>query len=183
MTLHDHLRQLELGLVALQEGLAGLDMTLREDAPEEPGPALVDLLGDAGGELQGWLASALTALARERAGESTLAGVTRTLVHCHERLQRCHRHALEHLFSLERQRQLQRLAQQRPGAWRRWALAVAGSLERLQWLLADAQQAVFDGWRELSERLLERGVSVQATNIGQQIRVPHDHVLLDKEAG
>lgn len=170
---------LETRLSGLCEGVTDLRLTLQEDHPPTFAPVLTDLLSDAGEALLASLEEALVAAGRAQTASRTspadLAEVCRALLGCHGGVQSALENA-QALLSFERRSQLLTLGQERGKAWRAWSQTVLRRLEGLEQTLLETSAAVLEAWRELSERLLERGVFIRATNIGQQLRVPGSHI-------
>lgn len=76
------------------------------------------------------------------------------------------------LASYGRLRRLGRFGREKGGAWRDWAAHVRTALDRCRRPLEEVNRALFRGWQEVADRLGTAGVSVRATNIGQQITLP-----------
>lgn len=58
--------------------------------------------------------------------------------------------------------------------WRGWGRTVREDLERVRAASDRLQRALLDAWQDVAERAASAGLSVQATNIGQQVTVPAD---------
>jgi hypothetical protein len=164
-------------LGTLQELLIGLRTTAVEDKPLQGDDVLVDVFGDAADDMLGLLEEALVAVCRRH---SDLESARRALVTCQEQHNRLtHRFTFD-VFSYERLATLMRSSRQRGGEWYAWANSVKQGLERCQQSLYDVNQTLFRCWQEITEQVSMTSLSVQTTNIGQQITLPDQEVV--KEA-
>ena len=68
------------------------------------------------------------------------------------------------------------MGDERGSQWSDWNQVVKTSIERCATPLQNAAESLLDCWSELAERLARHSVSVQATNIGQQISVRDDQL-------
>jgi hypothetical protein len=68
------------------------------------------------------------------------------------------------------------MGDERGDQWLDWNRVVTTSIERCAMPLQKAAESLLDCWSELAERLARHSVSVQATNIGQQISVRDDQL-------
>lgn len=169
--------QLGVRLQALREALVSLRTTVIEDKPRQDEVVLVSLLGDAADDLLGWLEGALVA-----AGEAQQAVIyptdldrtRRALTACQERFQHLNRRFASELGAYERLTELSRLGRLRGGEWRGWVASVKAALDDCQPLLFKVEDAFLSCWQELAERLGMNSISVQATNIGQQLMFPEN---------
>ena len=118
------------------------------------------------------VAAAREGLAAARAaveGVVSLGQVGQAQLRCQERY-----NALGDLFhsrlaSCARLRRLRRFGREKGGAWRDWAAHVGRALGRCRRPLDELNRALFGCWQEVTDRLGLTAVSVQATNIGQQL--------------
>jgi hypothetical protein len=159
----------------LHDALLGLRVTAREDKPLRGDTVLSDRFGDATDDLLGWLEEAMqgATVGCQCVGHPLdLNRAGRALTACHEAYQRLAQHFAAELVSYERIAELRQLGRKRRGEWRAWAGSLEVALNRCQQPLDEAQQALFRCWQELAERAGGCSVSVQATNIGQQITRP-----------
>lgn len=174
MALGKTFRELVGQLGKLGEAFHELRITFG-DKPTQGDVALVDRLGDSIEDAAGWLEEALAAgVNAEKAVEHPLniELARKELTTCQERFNRTAQQYSVELVSYDRIAELARFGRQRGGEWKRWAETVKEVLERCREPLYDANQALFHCWQELVERLGMSSVSVQTTNIGQQITAP-----------
>jgi hypothetical protein len=171
MALEKAFRELVSELGKLGEALHELRITYG-DKPPQGEVALVDRLGDSIVDAVGWFEEALAAAVNaEKSVEYPLNFdlARKELTACQERFNRMVQQYWLELVSYERIAGLTRFGRQRGGEWRHWTGTVNEGLERCREPLNDASQALFQCWQELTERLGMSSVSVQTTNIGQQI--------------
>ena len=160
MALETQLSILETCLLELRRALTELRVTIIEDSPLEDPVALVDLLSDAAEDLLSHVEEAAARAGAARRAEvhpADLREVWTLLADCHEALQGGTAAAFAGLLSMRRRGQLAALGAARGHAWRAWAELVGGRLEHLQSLLLRLHEAALACWRELGERLVERG--------------------------
>jgi hypothetical protein len=171
---------LEISFKTLCEHLGLLQETLDElhrsviEKPLTRDVVLVDLFSDAVDDLTGWLGEARAA-ATEGLNASVypaLDQVRRSLKMCQEKLMLIGDRLTTDLLSYERIAELTSLGCERGGEWMVWARNVKAALESCREPFFEVNQALFVCWLELTERIGTTSVSVQATNIGQQITVP-----------
>jgi hypothetical protein len=146
---------------------------------------LLDAFGDAVEDVLGWLKEALEAAAPLLQPQTSNAGeqgfdinlARQALVVCHDQFNRVtHRFSFD-LVSYDKVAQLLRLGRERRGEWQTWARGIKMELESCQQHLYHTNQALFRCWLEIAERVGMTSVSVQATNIGQQVTVPQNPEL------
>jgi hypothetical protein len=159
-------------VLALQDALLALRVTAVEDGPSGQESVLVERLGDAVDDALGLVREAFTALGEGlRASQPPLDAerVRISLSACQDALTRVLRRVLADLHSPRRGDDLSRIAR-RGQQWRMWSEAVKDAAERCADPLCDAVGSLAACWRDVAER--SAGVSVHATNVGQQITVP-----------
>ena len=157
---------------AVREALAGLRLTAVEDRPLRDEVLLVERLADSVDDLIGWLDEA-----RAAAGDAQKA-----VRHPVDGYRACEALALandrfiqlEYKFfsagvSYEEINELTRFGQRRGREWLGWTRSVLEALDQCRAPIRELDEALLHGWRELAERLGTSTVSVQTTNIGQQI--------------
>lgn len=178
MSLRTEIQSLYAHLQRLQDSLLALRVTIDEDRPlEGDSVMLLDAFSDATADALGWLEEALRSLAPDvqlRAGDKSfdVNRARQALVFCQEQFNRINQRFAFDLVSYERIAELVRLGQERRGEWRGWTTSVRQSLEGCQQHLYDTNHALFRCWQEIAERVGMTSVSVQSTNIGQQVTVP-----------
>lgn len=181
MGLRDSFSALETSITQLDDALTGLRCTVVEDEPS-PSHALVTAFGDAIDDLGGWLRDALAAVRT-----SAQAGTDKTDMHQLWRGLELGQEAVNHmthrvmtdLVAYDVVDELSRLGRQRGREWTSWASTVRRGLEQLQAQLYDVNAKLLACWKELAERSGSTWVSVQATNIGQQLSVPAPELAAD----
>ena len=184
MALETAFKALSNHLRALHEALIGLRTTVVEDKPLRGDVVLVDVFGDAADDLLGWLEEACAA-----AGEGQQAArhpidldrVGRSLTTCQERFNRITHRFSSDLVRYERIAELTRFGRTHGGEWRGWANSVKTGLDWCAQPLYDVGQSLFECWQEIAERVGTTSVSVQTTNIGQQLTIPHEGSTLHEE--
>lgn len=174
MTLTTAFKTLERQLHTLREDLIGLRTNIIEDKPVGEEVVFVSRLGDAVDDLLGWLEEILLATGQgQQAVEPgpNLNYAWRALIICQEQFN----HLVYRFFDLisyDHLAPLMHFGRQHNGEWRAWANSVKEGLDRCQQPIYDVNQALFHCWQELAERAGLTAVSVQTTNIGQQITIP-----------
>ena len=174
MALREALTTLSTELHVLEDAVGGLWATIVEDAPD-PSHAAVVGFGYPIQDLVGHLAAASAAI-----GEGLVAFTSRREVEavlnavatCQEQVNAAVRQLYGELLSYDRLVELARLSRERGGQWRAWLRPVRRGLEDCESRVHDVNTALLACWREIGERVGTTSVSVQATNIGQQVTVP-----------
>jgi hypothetical protein len=174
MALEAAFKELYANLHKLHEGVIGLRTTVVEDKPLSGDIVLVDVFGDASDDLLGWLEEALADV-REGQQAATypvdLDRARRALTTCQEQFNRISQRFSSDLICYERIADLTHFGRKRGGEWHAWAASVKHALDGCQQALYASSQTLFRCWQEIAERVGMNSVSVQATNIGQQITV------------
>jgi hypothetical protein len=176
MPLETAFRDLSVHLQQLRDALLGLRL-VTEDKPLEGDVVLVDIFGDAAADLLGWLEEALTAATVGLQGLDQRIDVERSrreLTNCQERFNRIAHRFSSDLLSYERIAELRSLGRHRQGEWLAWTKSVKQVLDACKQPLYDVNQTLFSCWQEMTARAGLISLSVQATNVGQQITVPQD---------
>jgi hypothetical protein len=167
-------RELFSELKKLQDTLVALRLTVVEDRPRKGDAALVDQLEDTILDVMGLLDEGLKAAraAQKAVGHPLdLDGARRGLETCQDRFHRIEQQFSADLVSYERLKDLASLGM-RPGEWHSWAGTVKQGIEQCRQPLDGASKALAACWQEIAERVGMTSISVQATNIGQQITTP-----------
>jgi hypothetical protein len=157
---------------AAREAFESLRLTAVEDRPPRDEVLLVERLANAVDDLNGWLAEAVAAAGDgQKAVRHPFDGyrAREALARANDRFIR-----LEHKFfcegaSYEEINELTRFGQRRGREWLGWTRSVIQGLDQCRVPVRELDEAILLCWRELAERLGTRSVSVQTTNIGQQI--------------
>jgi hypothetical protein len=147
------------------------------DPGREQAPLPVQQLADAVSELQGAIEEAQHAAARaERAVRHP-----RNLVETQLALiviQRCMNGALktflEDVSAYEAIQKLIAMGRRKGGKWPEWIALVGTIVEACRVPLYETFQALSECWQELTDRLSAKSISLQTTNVGQQI-MPREH--------
>jgi hypothetical protein len=111
-------------------------------------------------------------LARKAVGDPVqLDQARRALTICQKLFHQLEQQFASDLVSYETLRELARLGSEQR-AWLPWSSAVKQGIEQCRQPLQQTSTALASCWEELAERLGTMNISVQATNVGQQITVP-----------
>lgn len=163
--LHNELRKLHDMLLALR-------LTVAEDKPLSGEAALVDYFEDTVLDLMGLLTESLKAAraAQKAVGAAQdLLNAGRALNICQDRLHRIEKQFSADLMSYEKLKDLASLGSERRGEWIPWATSVRQGIEQCRRPLEGAMKAMAACWQEIAERVGTTSISVQTTNIGQNI--------------
>jgi hypothetical protein len=175
-------RDLSVCLQHMHDSLNELQVTLG-DKPPDDGSALADGVETVVLDIMGILHEARKAAlnGRKAVGHPVdLDLARRALTICQERFHRIEQQFASDLVSYEKLKQLARLGSQRR-AWLPWTSALKQGIEQCQPPLQQTSAALASCWQELAERLGTMSISMQATNVGQQITMPRSSVA-DLEA-
>jgi hypothetical protein len=159
----------------LRDNLLALQLTIREDLPPQGAVALVDQFGDAVDDSLGWLEESLAAAVEaHQAVEHPLDihQARRALANCQELFHRVAQRFVSDLVSYEKLKDLTGFGRSRRGEWLSWVRSVKDGLEECRQPIDEVSRALLACWQEIAERAGMTSVSVQATNIGQQITTP-----------
>jgi hypothetical protein len=175
-------RDLSVCLHHVHDALNALQITLGDKPPDDES-ALADGVEAAVLDLMGTLHEAQKAAleARKAVGHPLdLDRARRALTLCQERFHRIEQQFASDLVSYEKLKELARLGNARR-AWLPWSSTVKQGIEQCQPPLELTSTALAACWQELAERLGTVNISMQATNVGQQITVPRSR-MADLEA-
>ena len=157
---------------AMRDALQSLALTVIEDRPPQDDVLLVDRLGNLVEDLRGWTEEAYASGLKARgavAHPPDLHGAREALGAANERFilleYRFHGEAVVHNTIDE----LLDLGRRRGREWLGWSTSVVQALDACRAPLRALDEAFVETWQELCERLGTRTVSLQTTNIGQQI--------------
>jgi len=179
MALEATFRSLNNQLKKLQDNLLALRLTVSEDKPLKGEAALVDRLEDSILDVMGSLEECLKhARVAQKAVAQTvnLDGARRALTICQERFHQAERTFADELVSYEKLHDLAELSLKRGGEWVSWANSVKHGLEQCRQPLDLASKALAACWQEIAERVGTTNITVQATNVGQQITTSKSEV-------
>lgn len=183
MALEAIFRGLSKQLHRLHDALHALNVTVG-DQPENDAAALADGLDNAVLDLIGVLHQARKAALNARQAVThpvDLDRARRALTICQERFHHIEQEFSADLISYEKLTELARLGSERGGEWLPWASSTKQGIAQCRQPLEAVSLALARCWQELAERLGTMNISVQATNVGQQIKMPAS-VAADLEA-
>lgn len=173
MALEATFRELSVSLHHLHDALNELQVTLGDKPPEDES-ALADGVETKVLDLMGTLHEARKAALLAKKGVThpvNLDQARRALATCQQRFHQIEQQYAADLVSYEKLRELARLGNERR-AWLPWSGTVKQGIEQCRQPLEQASAALAACWQELAERLGTMNISMQATNVGQQIRMP-----------
>jgi hypothetical protein len=159
----------------LRDGLLALQLTVREDLPLHGSVVLVDQFGDAVDDSLGWLEDALTAATEVQQCAKHPVDMDRgrrALSNCQEQFHRMEQRFHSDLISYEKLKDLTGFGRSRRGEWLGWVKSVRKGLDECRQPMDEVTKALLACWQEIAEHAGMTSVSVQATNIGQQIAAP-----------
>jgi hypothetical protein len=157
---------------AVREAFASLRLTAVEDRPLQDEVLLVERLANTVDDLIGWLDEAVAAAADgQRASRHPLDSyrAREALALANDRFIRLEYKFYSEGVSYEEVNELTRFGQGRGREWLGWTRSVIQALDQCRAPVRELDEALLHCWRELTERLGTGAVSVQTTNIGQQI--------------
>lgn len=167
---------------ALRDAFHGLRLTAVEDRPPRDEVLLVERLGNLVEDLDGWLAEGLIASTEARDAVKHPLDAYRArqaLGTANERFIRLEYRFFGEALSYDTVGGLARFGRQRGREWLGWSESVVQALEACRQPVNELDAALLHTWQELTERLSMRSVSLQTTNIGQQISPS----VLERSAG
>lgn len=173
MALEATFRQLSLSLHKLHDALNALQVTVGDQPPHDES-AIADGLENAVLDIQGRLHEARRSALRARRAVGdppSLDRARRSLTICQERFHRIEQQFASDLVAYEKLKELERLGYERR-AWMPWVSTVKQGIEQCSEPMDQASKGLAACWGELAERLGMVNISMQATNVGQQISVP-----------
>lgn len=185
MSLEATFETLRHALAALQEAVSALHVTVTEDKPARGAAVLVDRLDNLVTDLSGLIEEADARIPRavqSSQPNGPLHEVRAALVAIHELLNRFTAVYAGELAAHDPVAQLLEMGRERGREWREWSEVVKTAIERCASPLQAAAGALLESWSELTDRLARNSVSVQATNIGQQITLREDQLELAGKA-
>jgi hypothetical protein len=172
VALESALSNLCASLQALHGLLDSLRLTVTEDVPKKGSVVLVDQVSEEVTELLGLTEECLEA-ARESqraAGQPhDLNQLRRSLVVSQKQFHRLSQILFSRLLAYELISALVQFGRKRGGEWMAWVDILRQGLDKCRPALEGVDEAYFQCWQDIGERLVAGPVSVHATNIGQQI--------------
>jgi hypothetical protein len=170
-------RNLSVCLHHLHDALNALQVTLG-DKPGDDESAVADGVDTVVLDVMGTLHEARKAVMDARKAVShplDLDRARRALTICQERFHSIEQQFAVDLISYEKLKELARLGSTRR-TWLPWSSTVKQGIEQCQPPLEQCSAALAACWQELAERLGTVNISMQATNVGQQISVPRSQI-------
>ena len=155
----------------LREMLHDVDVNVG-DRPEAEGVLLVDDMSDGVTELVGLSEECLSTAeeARRAAGPPFEPNqMRRSLADSQKQFHILSRHLFSNLLSYDRTSALVRFASKNRPAWRGWVDSLRQGLDKSQPAVEAVEEAYFQCWQEIAERVTTSPVTLHTTNIGQHI--------------
>jgi hypothetical protein len=155
----------------LREMLHDVDVNVG-DRPETEGVLLVDDMSDAVTELVGLSEECLSTAeeARQAAGPSLDPNqMRRCLAESQKQFHKLSRNLWSNLLSYDRVRALVQFGSKHRPEWRGWVDSVRQGLDRSQPAVEAVEEAYFQCWQEIAERVTASPVSLNTTNVGQYV--------------
>jgi len=167
--------RLTFAYAALRDALQSLGLTVIEDRPPQDEILLVERLGNLVEDLRGWAEEG--SLAADQAQQAIahpadLHRARRSLAQANERLIVVEYRFFSEAVAYDTTHALLSFGRQRGREWLGWSKSVVDALGACRAPLRALDEACLQAWLELAERLGARSVSLQTTNIGQQISAP-----------
>jgi hypothetical protein len=171
MALETTFRELFKQLKKLKETLDALRCLLPDD-PLNTEVALVQHLRESADSVSGWLNDCLeqSQTGREALGQpADLNRSRKALTLCQASFDEAERTFSTELLSYDKLRQIVVLGARRKGVWLIWSQNVKRDLDTCRYEIDLTRKALTACWQELAEHAGTTNISVQATNVGQQI--------------
>lgn len=171
MALEGTFRQLYGQLQKLKETLEPLRCLLPDD-PLNLEVSLVQHLRESVDSVSGWLDDCLQqaqAACKATGHAVDLNGARLALTLCQNGFHDAERTFSAELLAYDKVREIARLGARRRGVWLIWSSNVKRDLEGCRYELDATRKALTACWQEIAERAGTTNISVQATNVGQQI--------------
>jgi hypothetical protein len=157
----------------LHEAAQALRITAVEDQPAEGAVLLIERCADAAEDLLGWAALGLAAAGDAQQGTGVIPNVSHVSPARHSlKTSQQHFARLDDQFftfaSYERVSELVRFGRRRRGEWLAWVHGMREAISQCREPIQQVRDALASCWDGLAEHS-GTAVSVQSTNIGQQI--------------
>jgi hypothetical protein len=185
MSLETTLESLRRELAGLQDAVSSLQVTATEDKPARGDAVLVDRLDNLVTDLSSTVEEADAIATQAIQGSQPNGPLVQTRIalrEIHGLLNRFGALYAVELAAYDPVQQLLEMGRERGREWRDWSQVVKTAIERCAAPMKATASAIMECWNELAERLARNSVSVQATNIGQQITMREDQFELREEA-
>jgi hypothetical protein len=174
MAIEASFKDLRAELATLNEAFGSLRVAVH-DKPLRGDSVLVDVFGDAADDLLGWVKEAAAAALEGQQAASYPADAERArwlLVTGQKTFNLIADKLWSDLLSYERVTEISTLGRERRGEWLVWSSSIKSALDACREPLHNVNQSLFVCWQEITEHMGNTSVSVQTTNVGQQITVP-----------
>ena len=181
MSLEKTLESLRRQLALLQEAVSSLHVTAMEDKPVRGDAVLVDRLDNLLTDLSSTLEEADARVTQAIQGSQLNGRLDQTrmaLLEIHGLLNEFTASYGGELAAYDPVQQLLEMGCERGREWKDWSRVIKTAIERCAAPMKAVARAIMECWGELADRLARHSVSVQATNIGQQITVREDQFEL-----
>ena len=172
MALELALSNLCTSLKTLHGVLDGLRFTVTEDVPKTGSVVLVDQVSEEVTELLGLSEECLDAAieSQRAAGQPYDPNqMRRSLVVSQKQFHHLSQILFSRLLAYEPIASLVQFGRKRGREWMAWVDTLRHGLDKCRPVLEGAEEAYFQCWQEIGERLVAGPVSLHTTNIGQQI--------------
>ena len=172
MALESALSNLSTCLRGLHEVLDVLRLTVMEDVPKSGSVVLVDRVSEEIMELLGLIEESLDAAKKSQQAASQPYDpnlIRLSLVISQKRFQQLSHILSSRLLTYEPMSALLRFGRSRGPEWVGWVESLRQGLDKCHPAIESVDEAFFQCWQEIAERVAAGSVSVHATNIGQQI--------------
>lgn len=179
MSLESAFESLSHALTRLSETVSALHVTIAEDKPTRGATLLVDQLDNLVTDLLGTLEEAHVHMAealQNSKSSAQLDKVQRALFEIHSLINCLTAQYIGEIGAHDTIAKLLEMGRERGREWREWSLEVKTAVERCGTPVMTISGALLECWNELAQRMEHGSVSMQATNIGQQITLREDQV-------
>lgn len=158
----------------LLEAFEALRTTIVEDRPLKVELAFVDTLGEMAEDLVGRVQEIIQAAqqAEKAVGPPVHVDLARrALSACQSRYNQLAGRFNEGVCSYDSLASLMRMGRQHAGECRAWTVAVRSAIEECRYPVQRVGDAMFEGWKEITERVGMTSVVAQASATGQRIQM------------
>jgi hypothetical protein len=172
MALERVFRESTVRLRKLSDALKEARLTIVEDRPRRHQVVVADHFEYGIEDILGWLEEAIQNSVEAQQAVAlplNLDRAVRSLGKCQDLFRRVQRRYSADLISYARLEELMRIGSERRGEWQGWTESVKKGLEHCRQPMEDASLALTRCWQEIAERPAGTNVTVQTTNVGQQI--------------